>query len=248
MSLLSFLLDETPPENTAHENTQDINEQEMTIAPALSFTKTQLKQLLSAPCELDQSHVLPYLFNPDLLLNTPPSSLKKSAVCILIAGEEATPSLLLTLRSRALQHHQGEVSFPGGLQEANDLNSIETALRETEEEIGLSRSQIEVVNTLPPLVTMSGYHITPIIGFTSITQPLSANQQEVEEVFYVPLDFLLNPDHVQLHQVHYQNTTRSFYSFEFEQKRIWGITAAIVQGLYEKILRHLSKEPEWKFS
>ena len=239
-----FLLHETPLEDSQRENAEESHESEVIITPAFSFTKTQLKYILSTPCKLDQCHALPYLFNPDLLLNTPPTSLKKSAVCILIAGEEASPSLLLTLRSSALQHHQGEVAFPGGLQEPSDLNTIETALRETEEEIGLPRSHIEVVNTLPPLVTMSGYHITPIIGFTSITQPLSANQQEVEEVFYVPLDFLLNPDHAELHQIYYQNAWRSFYAFEFEKKRIWGITAAIVQGLYEKILRHLSREPE----
>jgi 8-oxo-dGTP pyrophosphatase MutT (NUDIX family) len=247
MSPFSVLPD-TLSREEAPEHAKEAGELEIITTPALSFTKTQLKQLLSRPCELDQCHTLPHLFNPDLLLNTPPPSLKKSAVCILIAGEETTPSLLFTLRSSALQHHQGEVAFPGGLQEESDINAIETALRETEEEIGLHRSQIEVIDSLPPLMTMSGYHITPIIGFASITQPLFANQEEVEEVFYVPLDFLLNPDHAELHQVSYQNALRSFYSFEFEQKRIWGITAAIVQGLYEKILRHLSKEPEWNHS
>ena len=216
------------------------DQEEMIIAP-LHLTKKMLKALLQRTLPETVSHDFPSLFNPDLLLKKPPLLLKKSAVCILVVGEEEAPEILFTLRSEGLPHHQGEVSFPGGLSEENDLNATATALRETYEEIGLPSSSIDVIDSLPPLITVSGYHVTPIVGITQLnTQTLNLNENEVSEVFTVPLSFLFNPENVSLIEIIYQESPRCFYSLNFENKHIWGITAAILQGLYEKLVRHQS--------
>jgi 8-oxo-dGTP pyrophosphatase MutT (NUDIX family) len=155
-----------------------------------------------------------------------------AAVLIPIVVHEAVMSVLLTQRTEHLNDHAGQVSFPGGRAEPADASPIETALRETEEEIGLPRSQIEIIGTLPDYLTGTGYRVTPVVGL--ITPPLSlrADPFEVAEVFEVPLAFLMDPANHQTRRAVLETGERLFYAMPFERHFIWGATAGMLRNLY----------------
>lgn len=145
------------------------------------------------------------------------------------------PTVLFTQRTEGLQDHAGQVSFPGGSREVRDKDPIETALRETEEEIGLDRSHVEIAGYLSGYLTVTGYTVTPVVGLVQPGFALSTDPLEVAEVFEVPLAFLADPanrrvEHRELagHQVRY-------YVFTYGQHRIWGATAAMLVNFLDKL-------------
>ena len=112
------------------------------------------------------------------------------------SSETDVESLIAMTRTMTVTHHKGQVSFPGGMREKSDLNIIETALRETNEEIGLDPNAFRVLDTLPPVSTRSRSSlITPVVGICSIDslQNLSPNQQEVEQIHIIPISELTKP-------------------------------------------------------
>ena len=120
------------------------------------------------------------------------SELASAAVLILLFEKDGQLHILLTKRTNSVEHHKGQVSFPGGAVESIDATIIDTALRETEEEIGLSRKFVEVLGLHNDLITPSGFCITPVIAFLTSMVKFSINTSEVSEVFDVPLPFFLN--------------------------------------------------------
>ena len=157
-----------------------------------------------------------------------------AAVLIPIVARGTELSLLLTQRTAHLHDHPGQVSFPGGRTEERDASAVDTALRETEEEIGLHRQHISVIGELPEYVTVTGYRVTPIV---SIVQPpfgLVPDPFEVAEVFEVPLPFLMNGmNHQRLHaNFPHGLGRRSFYAIPYEQYFIWGATAGMLRNLF----------------
>ena len=138
------------------------------------------------------------------------------------------PRLLLTRRTERLQDHAGQVSFPGGGREQIDPDPVETALRETEEEIGLSRRHVEVLGFLHGYLTISGYTVTPVVGLVTPGFELRPDPLEVAEIFEVPVEFFLDPANRQLREREFGGRKLAYYLFEFEGHTIWGATAAML--------------------
>jgi 8-oxo-dGTP pyrophosphatase MutT (NUDIX family) len=144
-------------------------------------------------------------------------------------------TLLLTQRTEHLHDHAGQISFPGGRVEPGDENPLATALRETEEEIGLSREFIDVVGYLDPYETGTGFLVTPVVGLVSPGFTLELDTFEVAEVFEVPLAFILDPANHRQDYLEVRGGRRRFYVIEYEHRYIWGATAGMLMNLYQKL-------------
>jgi len=161
-------------------------------------------------------------------------SLKPAAVLLpLILRHE--PHVLLTQRTHHLTRHAGQVAFPGGRADANDISLVETALRETQEETGIDPAFVTVAGFLDAYETGTGYAILPVVGILSDGFALSPHAVEVAEIFEVPLAFLLDPANKQQQSREFQGRMRSFYSFTYEGHYIWGATAAMLLNFAERI-------------
>lgn len=157
-----------------------------------------------------------------------------AAVLIALVQRPQGMTVLLTLRTAHLNDHAGQISFPGGRVDPDDHDPVATALRETEEEIGLSRRHIEVIGTLPDYLTGTGFRVTPVVALVQPPFELAADTFEVAEIFEVPLDFLMNGAHHQRRSLEISNRSgrRSFYAMPFERYFIWGATASMLRNLY----------------
>jgi 8-oxo-dGTP pyrophosphatase MutT (NUDIX family) len=157
--------------------------------------------------------------------------LKSAAVLIPILSINNQLEVLLTKRASHLTHHPGQISFPGGKVENFDANITATALRETQEEIGLHASCIEVIGQLKPYQTISGYEITPIVAMVSNHKCYQIDENEVSEVFHVPLShFLHRQHHIQL-PVYHHGEHHKVHFMPYNQYNIWGATAAMLHDL-----------------
>jgi 8-oxo-dGTP pyrophosphatase MutT (NUDIX family) len=157
-----------------------------------------------------------------------------AAVLLPIVLRDANPTLLLTQRTAHLTDHPGQISFPGGRVEITDTSPIETALRETEEEVGLSRRHVEIIGTLPDYATITGYLVTPVVAIVHPPFDLRADPHEVAEIFEVPLSFLMDGMNHQRRTVDFPNELgrRSFYAMPYDRFFIWGATAGILRNLF----------------
>ncbi len=151
---------------------------------------------------------------------------------IVMRGEH--PTLLLTQRTAHLNDHAGQVSLPGGRVDASDRSPIETALRETEEEVGLSRANVEVLGTLPDYITGTGFRVTPVVSLVRPPFELVADPFEVAEIFEVPMAFLMNGANHQRRTFDLPNALgrRTFYAMPYERFFIWGATAGMLRNLF----------------
>jgi 8-oxo-dGTP pyrophosphatase MutT (NUDIX family) len=160
---------------------------------------------------------------------------REAAVLIPLVMHEAAPTVLLTRRTAHLHDHAGQISFPGGGVEEHDASAVHTALRETEEEVGLCADAVEVLGALPRYVTATGYVVTPVVALVTPGFSLDLDTFEVEEVFEPPLAFLMNPAHHERRLVDVGGVRRTFYAMPYVAGRryfIWGATAAMLRNLY----------------
>jgi 8-oxo-dGTP pyrophosphatase MutT (NUDIX family) len=151
---------------------------------------------------------------------------------VLIPVIQHAPSelaLLLTQRAADLKHHAGQVSFPGGRMEAADANIAITALRETEEEVGIAQAKVAVIGYLQPMPTVTGYAVTPVVGLIDGAVELRLDRTEVEYVFEVPLRFLLDRANRRIVERELHGNRVSMVEYHFEGQRIWGATAFIIE-------------------
>jgi 8-oxo-dGTP pyrophosphatase MutT (NUDIX family) len=164
-----------------------------------------------------------------------------ASVLVPLVAQRDGVNVLLTRRTDHLRAHAGQISFPGGRAEAGDADAIETALRETEEEVGLERSHVEVIGTLPTYTTITAFHVTPVVALVAPGFSLALDAFEVAEAFQVPLAFLMAPAHHRRHRFEALGMTRQFLSMPWEgtdangEPRhyfIWGATAAMLRNLY----------------
>ncbi|MFT2092602.1 CoA pyrophosphatase [Paraglaciecola sp. 2405UD69-4] len=173
-------------------------------------------------------HIRQVISEPDFPLK---SLGKPAAVLIPIVQYPDELRVVFTVRAKHLKHHGGQVSFPGGKQETSDLSLIHTALRETHEEIGISPQDVDVIGKLPLYRTVSGFEVTPFIGFVSPPVTLKLDKNEVFESFEVPLTFLLNPNNHYTHWMKRKNHQTPVYFIQWQNHYIWGATAAFVRNL-----------------
>lgn len=163
-----------------------------------------------------------------------PEQLRRAAVLIALVARPEGVTVLLTRRTDHLSSHAGQISFPGGRAEEFDSSPIETALRETEEEIGLGREHIEIIGVLPDYTTVSAYRVTPIVALVQPPFALQPDPGEVAEAFEVPLGFLMDGLNHQRRVLDLPQGagSRAFYSMPYEQYFIWGATAAMLRNLF----------------
>ncbi|MBI3283899.1 MAG: CoA pyrophosphatase [Burkholderiales bacterium] len=162
---------------------------------------------------------------------------RAASVLIPIVMRDEGLSLLLTRRAAHLHHHAGQISFPGGRFETSDVNPVETALREAEEEVGLHRRHIDVLGALPEYRTGTGYQVTPIVSLVQPPFELQADPTEVAAIFEVPLSFLMNGQHHQRRAFDLPDGAgrRLFYTMPYQQHFIWGATAGMLRNLFHML-------------
>ena len=156
----------------------------------------------------------------------------RAAVLIPLLLQPNGLSVLLTQRTTHLRDHGGQISFPGGRMDPEDAGPNETALRESEEEIGLERERVEIIGQLPEYLTVSGYSVTPIIGLVKPQAEYALDEFEVADIFEVPLSFLMDPANHQVRVWQSEQGSRRFYSMPYEGRFIWGATAGMLRNLY----------------
>ncbi|HEX5126971.1 MAG TPA: CoA pyrophosphatase [Rhodocyclaceae bacterium] len=155
----------------------------------------------------------------------------RAAVLIPLVTREGGITVLLTRRADHLYHHPGQISFPGGRVEARDASSVNTALRETQEEIGLAPESVELLGELPAYATSTGFHVSPVVGFVRPPFELKVDAFEVAEVFEVPLSFVANMANYQRHRVERMGSMRHFLAVPYAGRFIWGATAGMLAML-----------------
>lgn len=156
-----------------------------------------------------------------------------ASVLVPLVEREGGLTVLLTRRTAHLTDHPGQISFPGGRAEAFDDSPVDTALRETEEEIGLHRRHIEVLGVLPDYLTGTGYRVTPVVGLVVPPFTVEADPHEVAEIFEVPLAFLMDgANHQRLSFDLPEGGRRSFYAMPYRDYFVWGATAGMLRNLF----------------
>ncbi|GJM13760.1 MAG: hypothetical protein DHS20C12_21630 [Pseudohongiella sp.] len=181
------------------------------------------------------------IFHPDNSVNKmmteQPIPLRKASVLIPITRHKPgkASEIVLTVRSENLTSHAGQVSLPGGSEEDSDSGVVATALRESEEEIGLPQSHVEVIGRLGDMALPSGFQITPIVGLIEPDLEYVPCPIEVAQIFHAPLSLLMNPESYRSTSMTYDSQARKILEVQFEEHRIWGATAAILYHLAQKI-------------
>ncbi len=163
------------------------------------------------------------------------SPLTPAAVLAPIVRRPGGWTMLLTQRAAAMPTHAGQVAFPGGRIQAEDDGPLAAALRETHEEIGLTREWITPLGGGDLYETGSGFRITPIIAFVEPGFALNPDPREVDAVFETPLAFLMNPANHERRETFWRGAMRSYYAMPYDNRFIWGATAAMIRALYERL-------------
>ena len=179
----------------------------------------------------------PPIWQPEILADARLSNQASVPASVLIAiVQRAQPTVLLTQRTVHLSTHSGQIAFPGGKQDASDEDLRSTALREAREEVGLQAEFIQVLGTLPIYATGSGFTITPVVALVREGFSLIRNPWEVDDVFEVPLEFLMNPANHRRHLFERPGMRREWLSMPYQdgntERFIWGATAGILRNFY----------------
>jgi 8-oxo-dGTP pyrophosphatase MutT (NUDIX family) len=173
--------------------------------------------------------------NPELRHMIVREGLRDAAVLIPVVDHKDGATVILTKRTEKLRNHSGQVAFPGGSIDATDASPQDAALRETEEEIGLDRSFVEVIGRLPDYISGSGFRVVPVLGVVRPGFMLTLSVDEVDDVFEVPLAFLMNEANHTRESREWQGHMRSYYVMPYNDHYIWGLTAGIIRVLYERL-------------
>jgi 8-oxo-dGTP pyrophosphatase MutT (NUDIX family) len=157
------------------------------------------------------------------------------AAVLVAVVDRPEPTVILTERLKTMRKHPGQISFPGGRIDPGDTGAIAAALREAEEEIALPASQVEVIGTADLYRTITGFEVTPVIGVVPPGLPLRPHPDEVASLFEAPLAWLLDPARHAIRTVELQGEERSYYEIDWQGRRIWGVTAAMIVNLSRRL-------------
>ncbi|HEY0955653.1 MAG TPA: CoA pyrophosphatase [Roseateles sp.] len=197
--------------------------------PAAALTAEAIRARMTAPSVWTPE----FAGDGGLFANREPAG---AAVLVPLVPRDEGLSLLLTRRTDHLRDHAGQISFPGGRVEPEDDGPVATALRETEEEIGLARRYIDVIGQLPVYSTVTAFQVTPVVALIEPGFTLTLDEFEVAEAFEVPLPFLMNPAHHRHHRFEFAGSERRFLSMPWQGPEreyfIWGATAAMLRNFY----------------
>ena len=179
-------------------------------------------------------HRNPELIAGDVLEGEGGEGITPAAVLVPVV-ERAEPTVILTLRPDTMRKHPGQISFPGGRIDPDDADAVAAALREAEEEIGLPRAMVHVVGIADRYRTVTGFEVTPVVGIVPPGLDLAPHPGEVADLFEAPLRYLLDPAHQIVRSVEWRGRERHYYEIEWEGRRIWGATAAMIVNLSRRL-------------
>jgi 8-oxo-dGTP pyrophosphatase MutT (NUDIX family) len=208
------------------------------ISPAEFFDRARARLRFDVPAGLTDVSVVPPSGDQGtdrmLQILAQEQPIRPAAVLIPVV-DHAQPTVLLTQRAAHLNDHAGQISFPGGKIDETDASPLAAALREAEEEIGLSREFVDPIGYLDLYGTSFGFRILPTVARVRPGFKLRISAAEVDDVFEVPLAFLMDPANHQVHSKEFRGIERSYYAMPFAERYIWGATAGILRMLYERI-------------
>jgi 8-oxo-dGTP pyrophosphatase MutT (NUDIX family) len=158
-----------------------------------------------------------------------------AAVLIPIIARPEGATVVFTERAADLRSHGGQISFPGGKMDPEDIDDIATALREAEEEISLPRHAVDVIGRLGRYETGTGFAIHPVVALVPSNLVFTPQSREVASVFEVPLAYLIDPENIETHYRTWNDINRAFYAITYQERYIWGATAGIVAQLARQL-------------
>ena len=162
---------------------------------------------------------------------------RNSAVLVPLVEKSNGTEIILTIRSNDLPSHAGQISFPGGKVDAEDKNPVDTAYREAFEEIGLSEKHIKRLGYLDITTTGTNYMILPVVGLIDIDFLPKINRNEVEDIIYLPLEFIEHKNNLKYVDKEFNGIRKSFYLYQYKEYSIWGATARILKTLSERFFQ-----------
>ena len=165
-----------------------------------------------------------------------------AAVLVPVVARAGQVNLLFTQRTEHLNAHPGQISFPGGRVEAQDASRIDTALRETEEEIGLARSHVQILGALPVYELGTGFRITPVVGWIEAPFATRPDPYEVADIFEVPMAHFLDATRYQRLEYHFNGRHRNYVAIPYEGRYIWGATAGMLLSLAHVLSPRAARE------
>ncbi len=203
----------------------------------MTMTRDEVRRRLQARNDAiaDGRLVPPPFVGSDFALNgadRPPENLRPAAVLVPLVDRRPGLTVLLTQRTADMPSHAGQIAFPGGRRHDDDPDLIATALRETEEEIGIGPEHVDIVGPLDNYVTGTGFLITPVVGFVAPHFVLRPDPREVADVFEVPLAFFLDPANHHVHSRTWQGRERRYYAMPYGERYVWGATAGMLKNLW----------------
>lgn len=215
-------------------------------AEKFSFTSSEFRSVVEKRFQL-RAHQLAesagdHALNPDYAKEVETREFKDAAILFALVEGQPQPTVILTQRSDKLNNHSGQIAFPGGRID-NGETPVAAALREADEEIGLPAHSVEVLGTMGPYFSGSGYKIYPVVGIVKELPELTINEDEVAEIFHVPLSFLMDQAFHNIESLMFKGNERFFYTMPYQdnavapvvERRIWGVTAGIVRVIQERL-------------
>ncbi len=163
---------------------------------------------------------------------------KRSAVMILFINKQSVPHIIFTRRTEWVENHKGQISFPGGMQDENDVDLRYTARRETFEEIGIRPEQINILGQLDDFFTVTNFIVTPFAGYVTNDFAYQINEREVAKVLEVPLEVFLRSDKFEVKKWPYKNQIYDVFFYYYEQEVIWGVTAFILNRFIDLVFHY----------
>ena len=177
-----------------------------------------------------------FIFNPEFKDWVFKKAVKPAAVLIPVVKRHDELTVLLTKRTEKLSSHSGQIAFAGGKVDETDESVEAAALREANEEIGLEDSFVEVIGTMPEYFTGSGYRISPVVALVEPEAKLTANPDEVDYIFEVPLAFLMDQDNHKMGSRVFEGKRRYYLEMPFGDHYIWGVTAGIIKVFHDRLI------------
>ena len=197
------------------------------------FRERAARQNALAPDAGFGDHVL----NPEFADMLRANASRDAAVLIGVSDDGGEARVLLTQRTEKLRTHSGQVAFPGGRIDPEDVSPEAAAMREAHEEVALDPALVTPIGRLPDYLTGSGYRIVPVLATIAPGQALTPNPDEVDAVFDVPLAFLMDPANHRMESRIWQGRERFYYTMPFGERFIWGVTAGIIRSMFERLYR-----------